>query len=214
MFLCGCFTRGYPWFAFTLSGFTHNGVTVTDKEAKPAPSVTLADRGRSSQRQEEVQKRSVHMSERDGELREKQPRNDPTRQQKGKTPKQTEGEGWMEGCCEEKEGEGGKRGKGGSEKEAGGGWISLVCTGSRRGPKRPLQASTMSDHISIAASSFPSSHTCTLTCTHTHTNATTWKIYIHVCVCTKLEKCLHELLFLNLNLSPLLSCNPCGSISQ
>lgn len=50
MLLCGCFTSGYPWFAFTHSRFTHSEVTVTDKEAMPAPShhhtaVTLSDSG-------------------------------------------------------------------------------------------------------------------------------------------------------------------------
>lgn len=40
----------YPWFAFTLSGFSHSDATLTDKEARPAPShdptaLTLADRG-------------------------------------------------------------------------------------------------------------------------------------------------------------------------
>lgn len=49
MFQCGYVTDGYTWFAFTLSRFTHGEVTVTDNEARPAPShhhivVTQADR--------------------------------------------------------------------------------------------------------------------------------------------------------------------------
>lgn len=38
LFLYVGFTGGYPWIAFTLSGFTHSEVTVTDNEAMPAPS--------------------------------------------------------------------------------------------------------------------------------------------------------------------------------
>lgn len=47
-------------------------------------------------------------------------------------------------------------------KQQGEGVILLFCTWSHGGPERPLQASTMSDHISVAASSFLSLHTHTL----------------------------------------------------
>ena len=106
------------------------------------------------------------------------------------------------------------------ERRRKGGWILLVHTGSHGGPERPLQASTMSDHISVAASSFPALrthgkiHSRAHARKHQHKN--TNASYINFCAQTQttLEKCHREVLSLNLNLSPPLSCIPCGPISQ
>lgn len=56
----------------------------------------------------------------------------------------------------------------------------------------------------------------TQSCTHANTNTRTQKSYIDFCSQTQttLKKCLCEVLSLNLNLSPPLSCIPCGPISQ
>lgn len=126
----------------------------------------------------------------------------PTKRLKGKMPEQRERRADRDGHWDAvRKRKRGWRGRESGETTRDGGWILLVCTGSRRGPERPLRASTMSDHINVAASSFLSLHTHglvhTLIHTHTHTDTTQKK-----CLCTNLEKCLREILSLNLNLSP------------
>lgn len=208
----GCFTGGYPWFAFTLSGFTHSEVTVTDKEAKPAPShhraaVTLADSGWSLRRQRDVQQRASARYQREGQsIRGKNTQMPdpletpvlnchemiPQDGQKAKClNKQRErGWRWREGCCEgeeermERQREGSE---GGNDKEGGVGscWFAPGATEAQSVLYKPQPCQITS--ASLPAPSPPD--TLTDQHTHTHTDTTTQKNW-RVCAQThtNLEK--------------------------
>lgn len=89
-------------------------------------------------------------------------------------------------------------------------------------PPRPWASFTSLNHVRShqrrcqLLSRPPHSWKNTQSCTHANTNTRTQKSYIDFCSQTQttLKKCLCEVLSLNLNLSPPLSCIPCGPISQ